>query len=88
MYGPCMHALTIGHYPTSGKTGYIDKTKFGSLCSIAYLISRLITEKSNYDRRRVFLPDAEFLIVSSNSSSVAALFSAKVAINFLSSSYR
>ena len=46
MYGPCMHGLTIGHYPTSGKTGYIDKTKFGTLRSITYLISRLITKKA------------------------------------------
>ena len=36
--------------------------------------------------KRVYLPDAEFLIVSINSSSVAALFSAKVAMNFFSSS--
>ena len=35
-----------------------------------------------------FLPTAELLIVWSSSSSVAELFSAKVAINFFSSSYK
>lgn len=35
-----------------------------------------------------FLPTAELLIVWSSSSSVAELFSAKVAMNFFSSSYK